>query len=471
MERDPEHQGDRRRGAGRATGRKAAFERSVGRNRVLALAILGILALAAVAPAGQASDSVRAAQRAEQKAISTAERAAERETNRLNRRAGHQSEAADKHAQLEAARQQAERLVTVNANHAVVTIECSRIVVEYKEFPEGNNAVGQRFSFKRAKPGPPWASPITTYSFKGAESKAEIPIAAPMGQSTVVFRGRFATNGIRGTARARALLYCGPLPGYALSTAQSISGPYTTSTMGGEAGETVSYLTTAVNTGNTPLAFSAFSAPGCDHAPAGGNVGWVEPHESTMFSCTHTLTAADAAAGFFANAASVTGTPGTGEGGPITRVSPGLLISPVKAASSKNEVTTPSTPSTPAGTASSSTASSSAAPSTKSGQLAFSSAKIPSLLGPAKCVRGRFTISVKSTGVASVIFYIDGRRLTRRTVHSARKGLISLVINGARLKPGVHHLTATITMVPGSSTAKAVVASRTRIMRRCSAKH
>ncbi len=283
----------------------------------------------------------------------------------------------------------------------------------------------------------------------------------------MVFRGRFASNGIRGTARARALLYCGALPGYSLTTEQSVEGPYSPFPMPGEAGQTVSYMTTAVNTGNTPLTFTRFSAPGCDRAAAGGVYGAVPPHHSTIFSCTHTLTAADAATGFFANAATVTGTPDAGQGAPITHVSSAVLVSPVKASAAKTEVTTPSTPGK---AASGGAASSSAAPSNKAGQLAFSSAKIPSLLGPAKCVRGAFVVSVKSTGVANVVFYIDGRRLTRRTAHSAKKGLISLLINGARLKPGVHHLTAIITMVPGSATSKAVAGTRTRIVRRC-AKH
>jgi hypothetical protein len=87
-------------------------------------------------------------------------------------------------------------------------------------------------------------------------------------------------------------------------------------------------------------------------------------------------------------------------------------------------------------------------------------------------VRGTFTVSVKSAGVASVTFYIDGRRLARRTAHSAQKGLISIHVNAAKLKAGTHHLSASITMVPGSPTAKAVVASRTRVVRRCAlAKH
>jgi hypothetical protein len=74
--------------------------------------------------------------------------------------------------------------------------------------------------------------------------------------------------------------------------------------------------------------------------------------------------------------------------------------------------------------------------------------------------------------VASVIFYVDGRRIARRTAHSAKGGSISIGVQGARLKAGLHHLTATITMLAGSSASKAVVASRARTVRRCrAAKH
>lgn len=430
------------------------------RNRILALAILAILGLAAVAPVGQARDSVRAAERAEQKAVRAAERTAELEARRLARLHAHQEKTSRKNAAREE-KKVSEHGATIAANHAVVTIECSRIVVEYKEFPDEPNNVRQRVIFKGEAPGPTWIEPVVEFSFDGTEGRTEIPIAAPLGQSTVIFRSHFASTDIRGNARAHTQLLCGPMPGYSLTTEQAVPGsPYTTQTLPGKVGQSVSYQTLATNSGNMPLTFSGFSSPGCDSPAVGGSTTAVEPHKSVVFNCTHTLDAADLAAGFFANAASVTGTPGPGGGEPITHVSPGVLVSPIglgaepgNGAGGKGEVSTAAAP--PA----------SSAPN--KAVLGFSSARIPSLLGPAKCVRSYFTVSVKSAGVASVIFYLDGHRLARRTVHSAKHGLISLRINGTKLKSGVHHLRATITMAPGSPTSKSVVASRVRILHRC----
>jgi hypothetical protein len=465
MERDRIRQGGSgRRGAVPANRRGPRGPRTVRRNRALALAILAVLGLAAAVFAGQASGSARSAERAQQKALRAAERTAEREAKRLQRRTSHENEAANKRAQREAVKHAGEQGATIATHHALVTIECNQIVVQYKEFPEtGLNLAGEKMTFRQAKPSPSWTSPIDDYSFTGTTAEHVIPIAAPLGQSTVVFRARFLSNGVHGSAAAHVRLFCGPLPGFTLSTEQSLGGPFTGSTQAGTVGQAVFYQTVATNTGNTPLTFSGFSAPGCDHTAAGGSKSSIEPHGATVFDCSHVLKPADAAAGFFANAASVTGTPGSGEGSPITHVSGGVLVSPVLPGTVEPEVTTP------AHAAGGGAPSSSATPSnTKSGELSFSSARIPSLLGPGKCVRSIFTVSVKSAGVASVVFYLDGHRLTRRTVHSAVKGLISLRIDGSKLTPGIHHLRALITMKPGSPTAKAVVAARARLVRRCS---
>jgi len=465
MERDRIRQDSRpRRGARR---RRSRTRRAVRRNRALALAILVILGLAALAPVGLASDSSRSAERAQQKALRDAERLAERETKRTARREAHKTEAQEKRAAREAAQRASEGSATIVTHHAVVTLECDRIVVQYQEFADSSlpNVVYERVSTKQGKPGPSWSSALERYSFSGTASEHVIPVTAPVGQSTVVFRGRFNSNGVRGTAAAHARLYCGPIPGFTLSTQQSLGGPYSAATKAGKVGETVFYETKATNSGNTPLTFSGFSAPGCDHAAAGGSTEQIPPHGTLVFNCSHALSPTDAAHGFFANAASVTGTPGPDEGEPITHVSSGVLVSPVEIA--EPEVTVVAKPAGGAPGAGGSSGTNSAAP-TKSGELSFSSARIPSLLGPARCVRGLFTVSVKSAGVASVVFYLDGHKLTRRTSHSAQKGLISLRINGAKLKPGIHHLRATIYMKPGSPTAKAVVAMRTRSVRRCS---
>ncbi len=462
----------RRNDAGKRT--QGARTGAVRRNRLLALAILAILALAAVAPAGQASNAGRAERQAE-RAVQAAERAAHREAVRLQREAAHrqaQEVKAGKQSQREAKKlvREAIRRALLEDTHAVVEMECTKITVHFRAFndvAESPNVINQKLIFKQ-KPGPTpsWVTPTTSYSFEGSEATEEIPIVAPMGESNIVLRARFASNGIKGGFNIRGSLTCPPIPRFTLETQQSTSGPFTSETIPGAVGQTVVYQSTATNTGNTPLSFTGFSDPGCEGKPMGGTSSVISPRGSTTYFCMHTLTNADREAGFYANAASVTGTPEPGEGDAATVNSSGLLVSPIAAGEekpkteetkkeeAKKEVTAASTP----------------AP--KGGVEGFSSTAVPSLHGPAKCVRSGFTVSVKSTGVANVTFYIDGHRLARRTAHSAKGGVIALSVNGAKLKAGKHRLSATITMVSSSSTAKAVVASRARTVRRCrTAKH
>ena len=50
-------------------------------------------------------------------------------------------------------------------------------------------------------------------------------------------------------------------------------------------------------------------------------------------------------------------------------------------------------------------------------------------------MRGRFTASVKSTGVTSVVFYLDGHKLRTLTAsRNSRKGLLSVRIDPAKLR-------------------------------------
>lgn len=443
------------------------------RNRLLALAILAILGLATVAPAGQASDATRAERQAE-RAVKAAEQTAHREAVKLQREAAQRQRAeakAGKQAQRHEKQlvREAVRHALLEDPHAVVEMECTRITVHYRAFndvAESPNVIDQKVIFKQKPgPGPTYVTPLTSYGFEGSEATEEIPIVAPIGESSVVLRARFATNGIKGGFNVRAALTCPPIPRFSLQTLQSTGGPFTTGTIPGAVGQTVTYESVATNTGNTPLTFTGFSDPGCDGTPMGGSSSVIAPRDTVSFICMHDLTNADRTAGFFADAASLTGTPEAGEGEATTLNSSGVLVTPIAAGSekptpeegAKKEVTTNSAP---------------AAASPKSSVLGFSSAAVPSLRGPARCVRGPFTVSIKSAGVASVIFYLDGHKLARRTAHSARGGLISIRVSGAKLKAGAHRLTASITMLPGSPTAKAVVASRARTVRRCAtAKH
>jgi hypothetical protein len=446
----------------------------------LALAILAVLALAAIAPAGQASSQSRA-ERASQRALAKAQRAAARESVRLDKAAEKQArrEAKAQHQAIyeaNAKRHEQHRLASLSTPHADVTIECELIKVTFHDFnaAASQNAVDTRVLFKEGPgPQPNVSFPMETFPFDGAGATETIPIVAPMGRAAVVFRGHFNTNGVKGGFQLHFPKDCPAIPRFTIATLQSLEGPFTAETLAGKVGQTVTYQSLVTNTGNTTLALGAFSDPGCDSAVNGGTTAPVLPRETVMFVCTHMLTEADHLAGAFANAAAITGTPPAGQGKPATLSSTGVLISPIEAGKPGEDPKTP-----PSGSNTTTTATglkevtTAAGPSTKAGVLGFSSSAVPSLFGPARCVRGMFTVGVKSPGVANVTFYLDGRRLARRTAHSSLKGTIGLRVNGGKLKPGKHRVSATITMTPRPPTAKALVAARARTVRRCGvAKH
>jgi uncharacterized repeat protein (TIGR01451 family) len=255
-----------------------------------------------------------------------------------------------------------------------------------------------------------------------------------------------------------------PAPGMSIEKLQRIgaSGPYTTSTLKGNVGETVSYEIIVTNTGNVPLKLAAFSDPRCDEGTlSGGTEGaTLAVGASTDYTCTHVLDAADATGGSYSNTVSLTATPPSGGSLPITTSSNTVVV----------EV--PSTPSSGGNAPSSGAAgssgvlSSSFAQPSKSGVLAFASETVPTLKGPQGCVRQSFRLSIKSVGVASVTFYMDGHKLKTLTAKNARKGLLTISINPATLKLGVHKLSAKITMAHAPS-AKAKQATRTVKILRC----
>ncbi len=99
--------------------------------------------------------------------------------------------------------------------------------------------------------------------------------------------------------------------------------------------------------------------------------------------------------------------------------------------------------------------------------LGFSSATVPSLRGPQGCVRSGFTASVKSAGVKSAAFYLDGHHMRTLGPANSRKGLLSVYVDVSKLKVGAHHVKATITMKPVTSGGKAATASRSLTVVRC----
>ncbi len=338
----------------------------------------------------------------------------------------------------------------------------------------------QIVEMKRGASGLHIVFPTKTFSFEGTEATDVIPIAAPVGPSNVDLRSRWNTNELKGGFDIHQSVKCEPNPKFEIEKLQSLGGPFTKEQLTGEVGQTVLYEMVVTNTGNTPLTFSNFSDAVCDPGTiAGVPIVPVEPLESFTVVCAHKITAADATAGSLVNIAKITGTPEEGEGSSVEHESNQVVVTP-KAEEKEpekekekapeepkggGEKTSSNTPTPKSGVLGTSGASSTS--SSKSGVLGFASATVPSLRGPQGCVRAGFTASVRSAGVKSVVFYLDGHRLRTLGPANSRKGLISLRIDVSKLKVGVHRVKATITMKPVSSGAKAAKASRSLTVVRC----
>ncbi len=455
------------------------------RNRLLALAILAILGLAVLAPAGFANEGAagnHAAKHAERdaKRQAAAQRKAERGARRRQRGAERRS-AAEQHAERKAERKLL--LGHKSDENADVKIDCTSITIEYHDFnvvPGSPNVVYQGVHIKSPPPPlEPVDFPPKLFSFEGSGVTSVIPVAAPVGRSTVDIRSHWDTNGLKGGFDIHQTVTCPPQPAFTIEKLQSLGGPFTTETLTGTVGQSIIYEMIVTNTGNTPLTFTSFTDPLCDPGTnSGETLTPVEPLGTLTIVCVHKITPADGTAGKVLNVATITGTPEEGEGEPITKRSNPVEVAPVAEEEHKEEpekepekgTGPPKTPppNTPnggvAGTSASSGASSTS--TSKSGVLGFASATIPSLRGPQGCVRSFFTASVKSANVASVSFYLDGHLLRRLSATAAHKGLLSIRINASKLKVGAHRIQARITMKAAKG-AKAVKATRSMTVVRC----
>ena len=67
---------------------------------------------------------------------------------------------------------------------------------------------------------------------------------------------------------------------------------------------------------------------------------------------------------------------------------------------------------------------------------------------PAACVRAAFTARITGVGIASVRWWVDGRRISGRTVHRGTRYAASVLV-----RPGRHGLTARVTFVRSSHAA------------------
>ncbi len=364
---------------------------------------------------------------------------------------------------------------------AVVEGSCGALTITMRGFPDapGNNVNQLITSFHR-----PLAE--RNLVFDGPTGTNTIAIPAEPSLFPVDVRLKWDTNGIKGSYDILVHTQCPPGPAFSVEKRQRIADEsepesFTTSPRQANVGQTIEYKMIVTNFGNVALTFTSFTDPHCD----AGTLERVGPDEAqqpggeTEYVCSHVITPADLLAGTYSNTVTVTATPTEG-GEVITHPSNTVIVNVFEPGGEKGgkkngggggpgtePEPTPSPQSPGGGVASSSGSTTPTAAQPKSGVLAFSSQAVPTLAGrPQGCVRGAFVASLRSAGVKSVTFYLDGHKLKTLTARNARKGKLSISINTSRLKIGSHRLQARITMTR-TSNGRHVQASRSLAIVRC----
>ena len=430
----------------------------------LALALVAIIAPAA----GQAQSAAESSPEAQ--ALISAQKAAAKQAAQEERAAARQA----RREQQAAERVPNEKLAKAMSHertHGALLISCTSVAWTFREFPNlPGNTVTEKLKVNKV-------STTTTFTFDGSTGTNVTPIDAPPGSYIIDGNAKWrkaTANGANGGFDIHAKVTCPPRPDMSVEKLQRIEGagaPYTSAQQTGEVGQTIGYEIVVNNPGNVPMTVGNFTDPRCDTGTISGGPGGgvLAPGASSAYLCTHRITADDLKVGSYTNTVMLTGTPPEGDGPPATKTSNTVVTEvkptapPVEKEQEKTTPTTPATPTPAGGTLGTKTVE---APG-KTGVLAFSSGTVPSLQGPQGCVRGRFHASIKSAGVASVIFYLDGHKLRRLTAHSAHGGLLSIAVDPTKLRVGAHRLQAKITMIKATTAAKAVQASRTLTIVRC----
>jgi hypothetical protein len=463
---------------GRKQARRSARARSATRRRVrrarliaLLLVLLPCALLLASTVSASASNESALAERQARAALRAAEHLARHEANQ-----------AANQAKREAAAQLRTEHEEIRHPNGGVVISCNQVTWNYKLFPDTpSNTVQQQVTIDHDHS----TRLHSTFTFDGPTGTTITPLDGHAGRYQVDASASFTIEGRKLHWDIYKKVTCPPAPALTIQKLQRIgaAGPFTTSTLIGEVGQTVEYEIVVSNSGNIPVTLSPLTDPRCDVGTvAGGPGGALAIGESTTFTCAHVLTVADQTAGSYANTASETATP-VGEGSPVNGESntvvvevPGGEVQPEKEKGPETPDGTPTGSNTPTSATTSPTSgvlaqtgsSGLGGTTPKTGVLASKTTAIPSLSGPHGCVRSSFKASVRSAGVRSVGFYMDKHKLKSMTARSARKGRLTITINPSTLSVGAHKLLAKITMVPTSSGAKARHATRSMTVLRCS---
>ncbi len=192
---------------------------------------------------------------------------------------------------------------------------------------------------------------------------------------------------------------------------------FTGSPLTGTAGETVEYEIIVRNIGSAPATFTNFEDPNCAPGTLKGSPheGAVAPGGEAVYTCSRVLSSP----GTYDNVATVTG---SGDGETVSHTS-----NTVEATVPAPPPAPPLPPSPPP-------------PVIPKHEVEACTVSAPALRGANGPKRKPFTVSVASTNVKRITFYLDGRVLAKLTSASAKHGLFTVRINPAKLAIGAHRV-------------------------------
>jgi hypothetical protein len=197
---------------------------------------------------------------------------------------------------------------------------CTSVTYHFKGFPNANgNKVFEKVAFKQNQKETILFEGF--FEFNGTEGTNTITFAkVPPGPGGLDGFAQWNTNGFSGAFDILYSINCS-FPAYTIEKLQRIQGqggPFTKETLLGEVGDVIEYEIPVTDTGNTKLQLEKFEDKRCTGISGPTEL---EPGETGIFTCTHTIVPADLAASLYSNQATVTGTPPKGQGGSKTKKS------------------------------------------------------------------------------------------------------------------------------------------------------
>jgi hypothetical protein len=220
------------------------------------------------------------------------------------------------------------RAAPIGEEEVAAAFSCSAVTYTYRHFPAVSIGVHEFVSVEGT------VVAKAEFTFVGPETSNTVVVHVPPGHHSMDARANWKVKGQPTVGQDIKLgggIECGAEPGLALEKRQRVSDgseQFTSAALSGFPGELVAYQITASNTGNVGLSVTSFADAHCDsHTIAGGpGASPVPPGASVMYSCEHTLTAADRKAGEYANTATIAATWSEGGSGELTRTSNTVLV-------------------------------------------------------------------------------------------------------------------------------------------------